>query len=287
MRYEHPLLHPSAHVVMSTFGPVDAVIDGWFWHLIRPSPLQAVAVGSAPPSLYGPQPWMGFDRLDEVGVAGDDQWDPTDDRLRSLGKMWQRSRSPLAPALRSAMAAVDEIGPAQAQQQRSDNFPKSDLGKALSAVSRTIRGDIGASVITVDQGDWDMHSDLGTVEWGRMQRNADDFARSVAAFFEDLGPSADRVTLVTVSEFGRRVVENNNYGLDHGWGNVMFLFGAGVKGGYRGTWAGLGDSHDADLTVTTDYRSVLSEVVRTRTTVSTATVFPQFSPERVGAMTGV
>jgi uncharacterized protein (DUF1501 family) len=185
------------------------------------------------------------------------------------------------------MAAVDEIGPAQAQQQRSDNFPKSDLGKALSAVSRTIRGDIGASVITVDQGDWDMHSDLGTVEWGRMQRNADDFARSVAAFFEDLGPAADRVTLVTVSEFGRRVVENNNYGLDHGWGNVMFLFGAGVKGGYRGTWAGLGDSHDADLTVTTDYRSVLSEVVRTRTTVSTATVFPQFSPERVGAMTGV
>ena len=111
-------------------------------------------------------------------------------------------------------------------------------------------------------------------------------ARSIAAFFEDLGPAADRVTLVTVSEFGRRVVENNNYGLDHGWGNVMFLVGAGVRGGYHGTWAGLEAGNDADLTVTTDYRSVLSEVVRTRTPVSTATVFPHFSPERVGAMVG-
>ncbi len=35
---------------------------------------------------------------------------------------------------------------------------------------------------------------------------------------------------MTISEFGRRVKENANYGLDHGWGNVMFLAGAGVDG---------------------------------------------------------
>ncbi len=37
--------------------------------------------------------------------------------------------------------------------------------------------------------------------------------------------------MVTLSEFGRRVKENANQGLDHGYGNVMFLLGAGVKGG--------------------------------------------------------
>ena len=36
---------------------------------------------------------------------------------------------------------------------------------------------------------------------------------------------------MTISEFGRRVLENGNRGLDHGWGNVMFVAGAGVNGG--------------------------------------------------------
>lgn len=282
--------HFAAMEAVEDASPGSAERVGWLNRLIGEmpgsSPLQGLAVGRAPTALYGPEPWMGFDRLDELGVAGDDQWDTADNRLRSLEKMWGRSRSPLAPALRSAVAAVSDLAPAQATTSQS-SFPKSDLGKALAAVSRTIRGDVGTSVITVDQGDWDMHSDLGTVEWGRMQRNTADLGASIAAFFEDLGPAADRVTLVTVSEFGRRVVENNNYGLDHGWGNVMFLVGAGVRGGYHGTWTGLQKSNDADLTVTTDYRSVLAEVVRARTSVSTAAVFPGFSPERVGAMTGV
>ena len=92
--------------------------------------------------------------------------------------------------------------------------------------------------------------------------------------------------MVTVSEFGRRVKENANQGLDHGYGNVMFLLGGGVKGGYYGTWPGLANTTDADLLVTTDYRSVLSEVVTSGFGASAASVFPGFSPERVGVMQG-
>jgi uncharacterized protein (DUF1501 family) len=80
------------------------------------------------------------------------------------------------------------------------------------------------------------------------------------------------------------VKENANYGLDHGHGNVMFLLGAGVRGGYRGTWPGLVDSLDADLAVTTDYRSVLAELVGKRLGRSVAEVFPGFAPEPVGAI---
>jgi uncharacterized protein (DUF1501 family) len=98
---------------------------------------------------------------------------------------------------------------------------------------------------------------------------------------------ADKVTLVTISEFGRRVQENANGGLDHGWGNVMFVAGAGVKGGqYYGRWPGLQNTLDADLAVTTDYRSVLAEIVAARTSASTAAVFPGFQRERVGVMVG-
>ena len=142
-----------------------------------------------------------------------------------------------------------------------------------------------SSTITVDQGDWDMHTDLGALEWGEMKRNAGDLASSIAAFFTDLGPAADRVTLVTLSEFGRRGKENDGYGTDHGFGNVMFVAGAGVRGGrYLGSWPGLTDSLDADLLVTTDYRSVLTEVVTRRFGVSVGQVFPGFAPQAFGVM---
>ena len=103
-------------------------------------------------------------------------------------------------------------------------------------------------MITVDQGDWDMHTGLGTLELGRMAATPASSPQPIAAFFTDLGALGDKVTLVTLSEFGRRVKENANYGLDHGYGNVMFLAGAGVKGGqYYGTLAGPERRADADL----------------------------------------
>ena len=92
----------------------------------------------------------------------------------------------------------------------------------------------------------------------------------------DLG---DRVTVVTISEFGRRAGENGGGGLDHGWGNMMLLAGGGVKGGYHGTWPRLDASGlvDGDLAVTTDYRTVLAEVVTSRLNRSVADAFPGLS----------
>ena len=118
------------------------------------------------------------------------------------------------------------------------DYDDNDLGRALPRPRGSIRGDVGIEVLTVDHGDWDHHTDLGTLGWGRMVRQAAALGQAVAAFFTDLGTLGDNVTLVVLSEFGRRVKENANYGLDHGYGNVMFLAGAGVKGGYYGRWPG-------------------------------------------------
>ena len=59
-----------------------------------------------------------------------------------------------------------------------------------------------------------------------------------------------------------------------------------IRDRYYGTWPGLTNTTDADLLVTTDYRSVLNEVVTTGFGASTASVFPGFSPETVGVMQG-
>ena len=73
-----------------------------------------------------------------------------------------------------------------------------------------------------------------------MQQNIAGLATSLAAFFYDLGARRSSVTVVTISEFGRRVAENGSRGFDHGWGNMMLVAGAGVKGGqYYGSWTRL------------------------------------------------
>jgi uncharacterized protein (DUF1501 family) len=121
-----------------------------------------------------------------------------------------------------------------------------------------------------------------------MLNTVDEFAHGMAAFFKDLGGLASKVTVVTLSEFGRRVHENGDYGLDHGYGNVMLMLGAGVAGGkVHGRWPGLGQAKliDGDLAVTHDYRSVLSEILKARfPQLNLSKVFPNFKPETIGSM---
>ncbi len=271
--------------------PGSGAREGWLNRLIGnlpgSSPLQGFAVtgGVVPTSLYGPEPVMSSADVESVGFPGVDGDDGS--RLKSLHTLWDRTGNGLGTAMRSAFASATDFAPVRSTSDGVRSYPDTDLGRALSEAARIIRGNVGVGVITVDQGDWDMHSGLGTLDWGSMRNNARDLAESLAAFMADLGDQRDKVTLVAFSEFGRRVKENANFGLDHGYGNVMFLAGAGVKGGYHGTMPPLSDTLDADVPVTTDYRSVLSEVVTTRLKASRATVFPGFTPEPVGVMTSL
>ncbi len=274
--------------------PGSAARVGWLNRLIGidgdASPLQAFSVGGgvAPTSLTGPEPFLSAGSVDDMEIAGDDKWDPEGRRLRSLHTLWDHEPSVLSGAMASTFRANSDFQPVRdtpANPANGANYGRSDLGEALRTAARVIKGDVGVEVITLDHGDWDMHTDLGTLEWGRMDRLTTELANALAGFFTDLGALGDRVTVVVLSEFGRRVQENANFGLDHGYGNVMFLLGAGVKGGqYYGTWPGLTNDLDSDLLVTTDYRSVLAEVVSTRFGVSTASVFPQFQPNMLGLM---
>lgn len=285
--------HFSAMEEIEDADPGSSARIGWLNRLVgatsSDSTLEAVAVGNAlPASMLGPEPVMSFRNLENATIGGADKWDPQGTRMRSLGTLWGASTSPLAVAARTALDSVVSLATAKAQTDNVATYPKTELGKALSAVARTLRADLGVSAVTVDSGNWDMHVGLGKPTSGWMQRNATDLASGIAAFFADLGTVADRVTLVTLSEFGRRVQENGTGGLDHGWGNVMFAVGAGVKGGrYYGSWPGLRNSSDADVAVTTDFRSVLAEVVRTRTSASVASVFPGFTPSTLGFMTSL
>jgi uncharacterized protein (DUF1501 family) len=269
---------------------------GWLNRLIgldtERSALEAVHVGSpmVPGSLYGPEPVLALGRLKHMAVAGRNDPLGRARREASLHAAWDTAGGVLGQGARSALATARTFTSINNDPGAPANgavYPSGDLGTSLAESARLIRADVGAEVITVDSGNWDMHAGLGTPDAGQMYKMVKDLASSMAAFFTDLGTLGSRVTVVTVTEFGRRIAENASEGLDHGYGNVMLLAGAGVNGGrVHGRWPGLSQSAlvDGDLQVTRDYRSVLTEVLRTRLNVDTSKVFPGFAPETIGAM---
>jgi uncharacterized protein (DUF1501 family) len=205
--------------------------------------------------------------------------------------VWRNAPGSLGQGARGALRVTRELRSLGATVPNALNgavYPAGDLGDALMSTATMIRAQVGARVVTIDYGSWDMHANFGTIEWGPMQSMVDELARALAAFFTDLGALGANVTVVTMSEFGRRIQENGAMGLDHGYGNCMLLLGAGVRGGeYHGTWPSLGEARlvDGDLAVTNDNRSVIAEVLRSRMPdVSIPTVFPDFQPEALNTM---
>ena len=278
--------------------PTSSVRRGWVNRMVGldqdTRPYDAVNLGNpiTPTALVGSAPALATGALDALTLAGG-TGSFAGRRRAQLATMWSGSTGPLAGAARSALETVDAMAPVVGSTYRPSvaypsTFPAAGLSAALQDTARLIKSDLGTEVVTIDYGSWDMHSDYGTTEWGSMQSMVGGFAAVLDAFLRDLGPLRSRVTVVTISEFGRRVTENGNRGLDHGWGNMMLLAGAGVRGGYHARWPGLGAGSlaDGDLTVTTDYRNVLGEVVEARFRDRPATsVFPGLTYRPLGVMT--
>jgi uncharacterized protein (DUF1501 family) len=292
--------HFSAMEEVEDADPASSARRGWVNRMIgldqRNDPSEAVHLSSSivPTMLAGPAPVLAADRVDQISLVGAEKADGwSDRRRRQLDMMWGGD-STLHSAFRSAVRTVDLIAPVAAKEYKPAvtyprAWPASDLSDALKDTAQLIKADVGTEVVSIDYGSWDMHSDYGTLEWGEMQSMIAGFAGALDAFLRDLGPTLrQRVTVVTISEFGRRIKENGNRGLDHGWGNMMLVAGGGVKGGkYYGTWPGLGTGTavDDDLLVTTDYRDVLGEVIGSRFPArSVAEVFPGLRHSPLGLM---
>jgi len=100
---------------------------------------------------------------------------------------------------------------------------------------------------------------------GDLANRLKEFSEGISAFWRDMGDEAEKITLVTMSEFGRTAEQNGTGGTDHGHANVMFVLGGNVKGGkVYGKWPGLAKeqlNESRDLAVTIDFRQVLDEAI--------------------------
>ncbi len=288
--------HFSAMEEMERAAPGTSLRTGWLDRVLglreTTSPFQATQLGSnsAASAFLGPAPELAMWNIDDFDLSG--AWDAAesnrwDEALRGVhGGAPAVMAAPAYTAL-DALSTASQLRATGYTPENGAAYPASGLGDALRDVARLIKADVGLQVAAVDYGDWDMHAGQGDVGGGWMVDHLTELSAALAAFAIDLGSAMGDVTLITLTEFGRRIEENGSGGTDHGFGQSVFLLGGGVRGGQvHGTWPGLApdDLIDGDLAATTDYRNLLAEVLEKRCGASSSEVsgiFPGISNDRL------
>jgi uncharacterized protein (DUF1501 family) len=254
--------------------------DGWLNRALTApqagtSPLRAVSFGATlPRTLQGERSAIAVSDMQQFqnGNATADIIESmyatsADKRLSVAGKD--------AFAAMRMLASISRNGPTGRPQQGYQQG--GELGRALQQIAGLIKADAGVEAAFAEMGGWDHHQN----ETGLMFNQLRQLGGALAAFCEDMGDRMEDIVLVTMSEFGRTARENGNGGTDHGHGDVMFVLGGNVQGGkVYGKWPGLEEEQlfeKRDLAVTTDFRTVLSELVAGQLgATDLASVFPGF-----------
>lgn len=160
---------------------------------------------------------------------------------------------------------------ATADYQPAVEYPQDNyLAETLQQTAKLITADLGVRGIAVGTDGYDTHAaqndGASATDLGYHDFLLNTWSEAVSAFYADLVAhgQADRVVLLTISEFGRRPEENNDQGTDHGYGSVMFAVGNPVHGGVYGSYPSLAEDRlvfDGNVDVTTDFRRVYATVL--------------------------
>ena len=267
---------------------VKATADGWMnraecTESTVVSPVRAVAMGAVlPRAMRGPRPAVAIENLRDFQVrnAG---------AAAEFETLYSDSTDPqLAAAGRETFEAVTLLRSIQKQPYvpaAAAHYPAGRFGDCLRQIAQLIKANVGVEMAFADVGGWDHHVN----EAGQLGARLGEFSQALGAFWLDLGDRMQDVALVTMSEFGRTARENGDRGTDHGHANCMFVMGGGVRGGkVYGKWPGLAEAQlyeGRDLNLTTDFRDVLSELVRGQLgNPDVRTVFPGYAPKQLGLL---
>jgi uncharacterized protein (DUF1501 family) len=205
-------------------------------------------------------------------------------RRATLAQMYSSEPDPLGAAALSTFATIDLLATIDFAGYVPANgavYPATTFGTQLKTMAALIKADVGVECLAADLLGWDLHNQLGPLT-GAMATNLDQLSNAMRALYVDLGVDIDHVTMVVMSEFGRRAAQNASLGLDHGHGNCMLVMGGHVNGGQViRNWPGLALANldSGDLAITIDHRDVLAEILADRMAcTSLATVFPNYTP---------
>lgn len=204
-------------------------------------------------------------------------------RYPQVIRNWYQSSSKVDLAARRTLETIELIKHELKGRSRLEHvaYPHeglaNEIAQPLKTLASMIKLDLGMKIGQVDFDGWDTHENQHTPFQTRVKA----LSQSLAAFYRDLEGYHDRLTVLVMSEFGRRLRANKSAGTDHGYGNMMMVLGKHVQGGRMyGKWPGLHSEDLAkgvDLAITTDYRAVLGEILKKRMSVNSLDrIFPGF-----------
>ncbi|MBL8746909.1 MAG: DUF1501 domain-containing protein [Phycisphaerae bacterium] len=285
--------HFEAQQFMEVGKPGDtSITTGWLGrHLASIDPvragalLRAVGMGfGLPQTLVGGPGALPVSDLDNYGLLGNPS--SAASRRATIEAMYASAGTPLDHVASTALATIDlldAIDFAGYAPAGGAAYPSTPFGMSLRSSAALMKANIGVEAISIDVTGWDTHNSQGTAS-GVLAGLMNDLARGLAALDADMtSGNAPSFTVVAMSEFGRRVMENGSGGTDHGHGAVMMVLGPCVNGGQVMTqWPGLAREQlyqERDLEVTIDFRDILAEIVQSRLgNPNLPFVFPGFVP---------
>ena len=257
------------------------------------TPFQAVSLTSAlPRSFYGDTPCIAINNLQDFAL----QLRGNPMNIKSASTSFEDLYDQATPGLlqqagRESFDAIKLLKQSDVKNYQPANqaiYPPTALGNALKQIAQLIKMEVGLEVAFAEHGGWDTHFNQGTAT-GIFANNAADLSNSITAFWTDLGSYEDEVVVMTMTEFGRTVRQNGTGGTDHGRASCNFILGNKVRGGkVHGNLLSLAVENledGRDLAVTTDFRSVFSEVADSHLGIHDDQVlFPDWTGSSIGVM---
>lgn len=252
------------------------------------TPFRAVSITSSlPRSMSGENPALAIQNLQDFALQLKGNPAGINQTAKSFEDLYDHTANNLlnkaGSASFDAMKMLQSAGSEKYKPQNGAVYPTSALGRSLQQIASLIKMDVGLEIGFAECGGWDTHLNQGK-EIGTFSRLTGDLAKSIHAFWTDLGAMQDEVELITMTEFGRTVKQNGTAGTDHGRGSCMFVLGNAVNGGkVHGKVPELADENledRRDLPVTTDFRSVFQDLASNHLGLKNpAELFPGFKNE--------
>ncbi len=262
---------------------------GWLARHLHSRPaatLRGVAMSAAPsPMLAGDELSLSIADLRGAAprVADGPERSKVETALRGAytdGSTWSSASAVGAEALRLLRDTdADSLAP------RAGSYGEDVWSLHLRQVAQLLHAGIPVEAAVVRLEGWDTHFAMGAWNDGRLTTLLRSLGTALGAFAADVSDLLDRMTIVVVSEFGRRLAENASGGTDHGHGGIALVLGGGILGGVHGPWPGLADAalDQGDVAAATDVRSVFATVVARRLgNPDLGAVFPGWSGPLLG-----
>ncbi|SKA85081.1 Tat (twin-arginine translocation) pathway signal sequence [Thiothrix eikelboomii] len=228
--------------------------DGWIAQSFPEHSLAGIALDTNLGPLYGQnvsalsisEPSNFASSGSRIHALKSDSTNPSLQHILNVQSQIEMLASTLADYLKDLPAAKESFG--------AGNF-----GQSLNSAYTLIASGLNVPAYKITLGSFDTHTDHRS----RHKLLLQSLAQGLASMRNNLKRIGmwDEVIIMTYSEFGRRLKENANKGIDHGAASVQLVMGGKVKGGLYGEYPSLTDLDErGDLVYTTDFRDIYSVI---------------------------